>query len=107
MSTRQLLPLRPAVIIVVLTFLAVAAWPTNHSPHVNAQVTCTVPKTVGEMGDSLRPRWADGQQVRVVAYPGHFTPTERAVMNSILNEFEIGGPVACACSLRRHRRGAV
>lgn len=52
---------------------------------------------MADIGDFNRPRWAKGQRVRAVAYPGHFTEHERGAMDSILQEFlTAGGVLGCA-----------
>src|SRR4051812_46144057 len=91
MCTRPLPLLHVTVISLPLFFIALA-WSTVHVPLVNAEDYCWVPKMVGELpGGGARPRWANSQRVRVVAYPGHFTGQEITTMNNILNEFEPGG----------------
>ena len=94
-TSQSLLPF--AVVISALVFLAVLAWPTDLKITVKAQSPCTAPQTMADIvGGASRPRWANNQHVRVVAYPGHFTGTEIATMNSILGEFEPLGSIGCA-----------
>lgn len=96
MSTRPRPALHFAALISLLTCLSALTWATYQDSIVNARSGCTVPKTTVENGDPLRPRWANGQQVRVVAYPNHFTGQEISTMDAILDEFEPGGRVGCA-----------
>src|ERR1044072_1428383 len=96
MRTRSHRVLYFAVIISLLTCLIALALRTHEDLVVNAQGGCTVPKTSAQTGDSLRPRWAAGQEVTVIAYPGHFTSQEISAMDAILDEFEPGGSVGCA-----------
>ncbi len=70
--------------------LALAAWLLVRH-HVSAQTFCPVPKSFGEAGDSLRPRWAPFQRVQVILYPNHFTPDDKTAMQAVLHEFEVAG----------------
>jgi hypothetical protein len=64
--------------------------------YVNAQSSCSVPKTYDEVGAPLFPRWAPGQYVTVTFRRAEFTTDEKNAIREVLGEFETAGSLNCS-----------